>query len=86
MTSLSKRVLKVTLFVVIAAAFWWIWNEAVTRMLTSGDQALGMVAFWLGRWTFTGWIFYLLIVCLLYWLLAKQLERHLNRSTGDRPS
>ena len=85
MTTISKRTLKVALFIVIAAAFWWIWNEAVTLMFSSGDQALGVVAFWLGRWTFTGWIFYLVIVCLLHWFFARQLERH-HRSAGDRSS
>jgi type III secretory pathway component EscU len=83
MTNLSKRTLKVGLFVLIAAVFWWIWNEVVTRMFTSGDQVLGVIAFWLGRWTFTGWIFYLVIVCLLYWLLTRQIERHLNRRAGE---
>ncbi len=82
MTNLSKRTLKVLLFVVIAVVVWAIWNVTVTQMFTSGDQTLGVVAFWLGRWTFTGWIFYLAVVCMIYWVLAKQLERRLNRNTG----
>ena len=78
MTNLSQKALKVVLFVAVAVVFGFIWNEAVTRMFTSGDRTLGVVAFWLGRWTFTGWIFYVVVVCLLYWILARLLRRRLN--------
>jgi len=79
MTNLSKKALKALLFIAVAVVFGAIWNVAVTQMFTSGDQTLGIVAFWLGRWTFTGWIFYIVAVCLIYWLLARQLERRINK-------
>ena len=57
---------RVGLFLAIAVVFWFVWNEAVSRMFASGSTFLGHVAFWFGRWTFTGWLFYLLVVYVIY--------------------
>jgi hypothetical protein len=57
---------RVGLFLVVAFAFWFVWNESVTRMFGAGNMVLSRVAFWLGRWTVTGWIFYVVVSYLIY--------------------
>jgi len=64
---------KILLFLFVAAAFGALWMVVTTYLLGSKSGITFEVGFWLGRWTFTGWIFYLVMTAILYKVAAKWL-------------
>lgn len=68
---ITKLVAIASVIVVVAL----VWLLATNQLLRLKSGLLFEVGFWLGPWTFTGWLFLVVVVVLLSWATLKLLPK-----------